>query len=138
MPSMETLFSVEEIVYTIPSDNSIRVFESVQAGFPSPGTEENAHDITLDDYLIENPNTTILVKVSGDSMEGAGILEGDMVVVEKDTKGKVGDIVIAEVDGAYTLKFLANDMNGYYLKAGNKKYPPIRPEEELRLFGVVT
>lgn len=106
----------------------------MRAGFPTPGSEENVDNITIDAYLIENPNTTVLVKVSGNSMQDAGILEGDIVVVEKGRKEKIGDVIIAQVDGDYTLKFLEKDSQGLYLRPGNKQYPNIRADEELRVF----
>jgi len=75
-----------------------------------------------------------MIKVQGDSMIEAGIFAGDVVIVDKGLNGKVDDIVVAEVDGAYTLKYLKKDRNGYYLMAGNSKYPEFHPQEELKIF----
>ena len=83
-----------------------RVLGTVEAGFPSPAEEELADTMSLDDFLIQNPQATFLLKVSGDSMSGAGILPGDMVIVDKGQSPKSGDIVIAEVDGEWTMKYL--------------------------------
>jgi len=92
-----------------------KVYSSVKAGFPSPGDEENAHNIDLDTYLIPRPESTLMVKVQGDSMIEAGINTGDIVIVDKGMNAKVDDIVIAEIDKEYTLKYLKKDKTGYFL-----------------------
>jgi SOS regulatory protein LexA len=115
-----------------------RLLGTVEAGFPSPAEEELADTLSLDDLLIENPEATFLLKVSGDSMSGAGILPGDMVLVDKGQSPKSGDIVIAEVDGEWTMKYLRKRGQGAVLVPANPKYQPIRPKRELRIAGVVT
>lgn len=84
-----------------------------------------------------HPTSTVMIRVQGDSMIDAGIFTGDIVIVDRGQRGKVNDIIVAEVDREYTLKYLKRDSKGYYLQAGNKKYPPIHPKEELKIFGVV-
>lgn len=79
-----------------------------------------------------------MITVQWDSMIDAGIHAGDIVMVDKGMVAKTNDIVIAEIDGKYTLKHLKKDENGYFLRAGNKKYPDFHPREELKMFGVVT
>ena len=79
--------------------------ESVQAGMPNPVDDGPADALTIDDYLIERPSQTVLVRVKGDSMVDAGILEGDLVVVEKTASARRGDIVIAIVDNQFQAKF---------------------------------
>jgi repressor LexA len=71
-------------------------------------------------------------------MIDAGLIPADYVVVQKGSIAKVGDIVVAVVDGEFTIKYLAEDKDGFYLKPGNKEYRDIRPGESLELFGVVT
>jgi repressor LexA len=115
-----------------------KVLGTVEAGFPSPAEEELCDTLSLDDLLIENPEATFLLKVSGDSMSGAGILPGDMVLVDKGQSPKSGDIVIAEVDGQWTMKYLRRRGQGVTLLAANPKYSPIKPKSELRIAGVVT
>ena len=117
---------------------SIPLVGSVQAGFPSPEEEVLCDVISMDEYLITRPESSFLLQVSGDSMIGAGIMEGDMVIVEKGREPKTGDIVIAEVDGDWTMKFFQKKGNQIVLTAANPKYPDIRPKTELRLGGVVT
>jgi len=129
----------KEGISFVPTDSFFtqKVYESVKAGFPSPWDEENAHNIDIDTYLISHPESTIMIKVSGDSMIDAGIHTGDIVVVDKGMNAKVDHIVVAEVDREFTLKYLKKDNKGYYLHAGNSKYPDFHPREELKIFGVV-
>jgi repressor LexA len=110
----------------------------VHAGLPNPIDDGEADALTIDDYLIEHPSQTVLVRVKGDSMVDAGILDGDLVVVEKAAAAKRGDIVIAIVDGQFTLKRLELDRGAFVLKPENKAYPVIRPEGTLEIFGVMT
>lgn len=116
----------------------VRVLGTVEAGFPSPAEEELADTLSLDDLLIQNREATFLLKVSGDSMSGAGILPGDMVIVDKGQTPKSGDIVIAEVDGAWTMKYLRKRGESVTLLPANPNYKPIRPKSELKIAGVVT
>ncbi len=110
----------------------------IAAGFPSPAEEELRDIISLDEYLINRPESSFLLKVSGDSMTGEGIMEGDLVIVEKGREPKNGDIVIAEVDGEWTMKYFRKEKKTVILESANPKYPAIRPKSELRLGGVVT
>jgi SOS regulatory protein LexA len=116
----------------------VRVLGTVEAGFPSPAEEELVDTLSLDDLLIQNKEATFLLKVSGDSMSGAGILPGDMVIVDKGQTPKSGDIVIAEVDGAWTMKYLRKRGESVTLLPSNPKYQPIKPKSELKIAGVVT
>jgi repressor LexA len=116
----------------------VRVLGTVEAGFPSPAEEELVDTLSLDELLIQNREATFLLKVSGDSMSGAGILPGDMVLVDKGQPPKSGDIVIAEVDGQWTMKFLRKRGENVTLLPANPKYQPIKPKSELRIAGVVT
>ena len=116
----------------------VKVLGTVEAGFPSPAEEELADTLSLDDLLIQNREATFLLKVSGDSMSGAGILPGDMVIVDKGQTPKSGDIVIAEVDGAWTMKYLRKRGENITLMPANPNYKPIRPRSELKIAGVVT
>ncbi len=110
----------------------------VSAGFPSPAEEELRDVISFDDYLITKQADSFLLKVDGDSMIGAGIMPHDLVLVERGREAKTGDIVIAEVDGAWTMKYLHKKGKEVYLEAANPKYPRITPVSEMRLGGVVT
>jgi len=116
----------------------VRILGTVEAGFPSPAEEELADTLSLDDMLIQNHEATFLLKVSGESMSGAGILPGDMVIVNKGQNPKSGDIVIAEVDGEWTMKYLKKSGNSVTLLPDNPNYQPIKPKNELKIAGVVT
>jgi repressor LexA len=118
--------------------SSVRLLGTVEAGFPSPAEESLADTLSIDELLIENPDATFLLKVSGDSMSGAGILPGDMVLVDKRRTPKSGDIVIAEVDGAWTMKYLRIREKGVALISANPNYKPIKPKNEIRIARVVT
>ncbi len=117
---------------------SLRILGTVEAGFPSPAEEALADTLSLDELLIQNPEATFLLKVSGDSMAEAGILPGDMVLVDKGQVPKSGDIVIAEVDGEWTMKYLRKRGESIALIPANPRYKPIRPKKELKIAGVVT
>jgi repressor LexA len=110
----------------------------VSAGFPSPAEEELRDVISFDEYLITKQEESFLLKVDGDSMIGAGIMPDDLVLVERGREPKTGDIVIAEVDGAWTMKYFHKKGKEVYLEAANPKYPRIKPVADLRLGGVVT
>jgi repressor LexA len=118
--------------------SSVRVLGTVEAGFPSPAEEELVDSLSLDDLLIQNRDATFLLKVSGDSMSGAGILPDDMVLVDKGQTPKNGDIVIAEVDGEWTMKYFRKRGDSVTLLPANPKYQPIKPKRELKIGGVVT
>ncbi|HYA86844.1 MAG TPA: transcriptional repressor LexA [Nitrospirota bacterium] len=116
----------------------VKVLGTVAAGFPSPAEEELVDNLSFDDLLIQNREATFLLKVSGDSMTGAGIMEGDMVIVDKGLTPKSGDIVIAQVDSEWTMKYLRKRGDNVTLIPANPKYQPIRPKNELKIAGVVT
>ncbi len=115
----------------------VRILGYVEAGFPTPTDEELSDTMTLDEFLIDNKEATYMLKVKGDSMIEASIKEGDMVLVERTHQYKPGDIVIAEVDGAWTMKYLRKQGNYFYLQPANKKYKPIFPKESLNIAAVV-
>jgi repressor LexA len=121
----------------------VPVLGLVEAGFPSMAEEDTLDTMNLDDYLIENKDSTYMLEVKGDSMIDAGIQEGDLVIAERRGEPKDGDIVIAEVDGGWTMKYFrkktgANGIvNGVYLEPANKKYKPIYPKEHFRVAAIV-
>lgn len=120
-----------------PLLKGLKLLGTVEAGFPTPAEEELIDTLTLDEYLISHPDSTFLIKVSGDSMIDAGIMPGDLVLMERGREPRTGDIVIAQVDHAWTMKYYEKQGCVIRLIAGNKKFPPIIPKEELRVAGVV-
>ena len=116
------------------------LFESVAAGFPSPASDFEEKQISLDQYCIQNPSATFFVKVDGDSMTGAGIFPGDIVVVDRSLRARIGDIVVAWVIDGYVVKRLERQGKLIYLASANLQYPPIIIEEgtQFEVWGVVT
>jgi len=115
----------------------IPVLGTVTAGWPSPAEEELVDVMSLDEYLVRKQEATYLLKVDGDSMIDAGILPGDLVLVERTNVIKDGDIVIAEVDNEWTMKYFKKSGQQTYLQPGNKKYQAIIPKQELKISAVV-
>ena len=116
----------------------IRVLGTVQAGFPTMAEEEVVDFVSLNDLLIHEPSATYLLTVNGDSMKDAGIVKGDLVIVNRNTQAKPGSVVVAEVDHEWTLKYFMNKGSKIFLRAANPKYPDIYPRQQLRVGGVVT
>ncbi len=115
----------------------VKILGSIQAGWPSPAEEVLVDTVSLDEYLIKHPEQTFLIKVTGDSMIDAGIHEGDLVLIERGRQPKHRDIVIAEVDNEWTMKYYEKVGKEVHLIAANRKYPPIKPKQELKVGGVV-
>ncbi|SMX96704.1 LexA family protein [Brevibacterium aurantiacum] len=114
--------------------------EAIRAGFPSPAQDYADSSIDLNEELIRDKTATFIVRVAGDSMEGAGIFDGDEIIVDRSLNPRSGDVVVAVIDGELTLKRLILDGTGAHLEAENAAYPPIRIDElsELTIWGVVT
>jgi SOS regulatory protein LexA len=115
----------------------IPVLGSIQAGLPTPAEEQLLDTMSMGKYLVNDPEKSYILKVSGDSMLNAGINHGDFVVVEKDKAPKNGDIVVAQVDNDFTLKYFQSKNGKIILVPANEKYSPIVPRENLTIFGVV-
>lgn len=115
-----------------------KVGVTVPAGMPQGAQDVTIDSIVIDRHLIDEPSRTLLVPVKGDSMLLAGLMSGDTVIVKRGAPSQLGDIVVARVDGEFTIKYLAKDRDGFYLKPGNDAYPDIRPSDELEIFGRVT
>ena len=116
---------------------TVRILGSVAAGFPTQEEQQDAEAITLDDYLVKNPDNTFMLTVRGDSMIDAGILPGDIVLVEKGPQPNMNDIVVARVDDEWTLKYFMRDAAGVRLDPANPKYKFIRPRHSLEIGGIV-
>ncbi len=110
----------------------------VEAGIPTTVDQDNTKTLSLEEYLIgKNNSSKYLLEVKGDSMIDEGIREGDLVVVERRGDPKDGDIVIAEVDGGWTMKYFKKKGNSVYLKAANRNYSPIYPQYDLKVAAIV-
>ncbi len=110
---------------------------SVQAGMPMSVTATSGDYYLIDEMLITTPSLTTMIPVKGDSMINAGIHDGDVAIVEKRHLAKEGDIVVAIVDGDFTLKTLGRERGKYVLLPANPAFPIIRPQGTLEIFGVL-
>ena len=113
--------------------------DSVSAGFPSPADDHTEENIDLNEHLISNPFSTFFLRVKGDSMINAGIKDKDLIIVDKSLIAKPGNIIIAMIDGEFTLKRLSIKNNELYLKAENHNYPDFRFKNhiDIQIWGVV-
>lgn len=114
----------------------------VEAGFPTVAEEIDLDMINIDDYLIKDKDASYMLEVKGESMIDAGIHEGDMVIAEKldathSKQVRDGDIVIAMVDGGWTMKYYRNRLGKVYLEPANKNFSNIYPETELVIAAIV-
>lgn len=116
---------------------SIPMLGSVKAGFPADVTEELKDTINIDDYLINRKENSYMLTVDGDSMIDAHIADGDMVLVEKTSVAKDGQIVIANVDGEFTMKYFKKDGDKVWLLPANKDFKSIYPKMYLNIIAVV-
>jgi repressor LexA len=107
---------------------SVMRLGTVQAGFPTAADEDVTQELmSLDDFLVEKKSSTYMLEVMGESMKDAGILEGDLVLVERGRTPKRGDIVLALVDNEYTLKYLDNEKGRPVLIPANRAFKKIYP-----------
>ncbi|RAP26732.1 hypothetical protein DID74_01535 [Candidatus Marinamargulisbacteria bacterium SCGC AG-333-B06] len=112
---------------------------SIPAGFPSPADDYMDNRLNINDYVIKNPMSTYYIKVSGDSMIGAGIFSGDILVVDRSIEASHNRIVIAMIDGDFTVKRLRYHKTKIYLISENSQFVPIEvTNQELMIWGVVT
>lgn len=123
------------------SKNSAFTFYASQpaAGFPVPGDDMVERALDLNELLIDNPLSTYFVRVSGDSMEGARIFDGDILVVDRSVKPEIGKIVVAAVFGELVVKRIQKKQAGMALVSENDNYKPILINEadDCYIWGVV-
>ena len=113
--------------------------EGISAGFPSPADDFKEIRISLDKELIKNREATFYARVSGDSMIGAGLEDGDLLVIDRSINPENGKIAVCLIDGEFTVKRIKKIKKKFYLIPENKKYNPIeiKEENELTVWGVV-
>lgn len=124
----------------IPAFFAPLFLETIPAGFPSPASDYIDQRLDLYDYLGVHSEATFFLRVQGDSMQGAGIYDGDLLVVDRSQTAKSGHVVIAVIDGEFTVKRLKKSGGRTWLQAENPSYPPIelRDGQELEVWGVVS
>ena len=112
---------------------------AVPAGFPSPADDYIEGRLSLDEHLVQHKESTFFMRVAGDSMRGLGIFDGDLLVVDRAMPATHGSVVIAVVDGEFTVKQLIDSARGRLLRAAHPDYPDvhIKPEQDLSIWGVV-
>jgi len=111
---------------------------NVSAGFPSPAEDYTEPGIDINKYLIKNPISTFFLRVSGNSMNNAGIYNNDLLIIDRSINPNPGHIVVALLDGEFTLKRLIKKQDNYYLKADKENYPAINLYEyiDIQIWGV--
>ena len=127
---------VEDIPFT-----SVTFFdEGVPAGFPSPAEDHMDLDLDLSSYLIQHPSATFCVRVEGDSMVGAGIQSGDVILIDRSLTPNPGNIVLAVVDGEFTVKRVDIVDDKLFLIPENPLLKPMEVAEgsSFQVWGVVT
>ena len=128
-------FTTEPVTLAMPL-----FLDKCPAGFPSPATDFQESELDLNDYCVSHPSATFFVRASGNSMTDIGLKDGDLMVVDRSVKPVHGHVVIAEVDGEFTVKQLRLSSTPPHvtLQPMNPDYPAIHPDpERLQIFGVV-
>ena len=123
------------------SPRTIPLLQSrIAAGFPSPADDYLDVALDLNEHLIAHPAATFYVRVAGSSMEGAGIFDDDLLIVDRSLEAQPGNIVVAVIDGDFTVKRLVKRRGKVLLVAEHPDYPPIQihEESEATFWGVVT
>ena len=119
------------------SYNEVPLIGLVEAGVPTMAESQDLDSLSLDGYLINDREKTFLLEVKGESMIEAHIEEGDLVIAERTTTARDGDIVVAEVDGDWTLKYFKKLGDKVWLEPANKNFKPIYPKHSLRIAAIV-
>ena len=116
------------------------VTQGISAGFPSPADDFKEIRISLDEELVNNKEATFYARVSGNSMEDAGISDGDLLVIDRSLEPKNNKIAVCFLDGDFTVKRIHKEGHKLYLRPENKKYKDIKinEENELIIWGIVT
>lgn len=112
---------------------------TIKAGFPSPADDYVEKEINLTELIVKNPHCSYILRVSGDSMAGAGIMDGDLLIVDTSKKCRNNAIIVAVVNNEFTVKRYTEKSGKKYLMPENPAYPPIElnPEQENYCWGVV-
>lgn len=118
---------------------SVELFESIHAGFPSPAEDIPGKSLDIKGLLIKNPASTFFARVQGESMSGDGISDGDIIVIDKSEPARDGSIAVCYIDGEFTVKRLEFHKDYILLKPSNEKYSPIKvtADNNLIVWGIV-
>ena len=132
--------SLKELINAKISNIKLPLYgSSVSCGFTSPAEDHVENQLSLDEYLVSNPNATFFVRASGDSMIGAGIFDGDLLIIDRSIEHKNNHIVLAVLDTEFTVKRLVKQNEEIILKAENDQYSDIhvKPHQHFMVWGVV-
>ncbi len=112
----------------------------IVAGFPSPAMDFDETKIDLNRYLIKRPSSTFFGKVTGNSMEGAGIYDGNLLIIDKSIKPRSEHIAVCFIDGEFTVKRIRIEKDCVWLIPANENYEPVRADSsnDFRIWGIVT
>ena len=129
---------IDSFMYLDKKLFGLKIYDSrIPAGLPA--TAEDSYEVLdFENYMRADEERTFMLRVSGDSMIDAGIYDGDLIIVDTKIQPTHGLVVVAIIDGGYTVKYLRKKGNRSYLKAANPKYKDIWPESEFKIVGVVT
>ena len=134
----------EQLSFYVMEDSKLSgvlVFgDAVAAGFPSPAEDYLDMDLNLHEYLVQNPAATFCVRANGDSMLDANIQSGDVMVVDRALSPANNSIVLAVLDGEFTVKRIKKNENELYLMPANEQYQPMKITDDIdfQVWGVVT
>ncbi|MFN3188581.1 MAG: LexA family protein [Candidatus Paceibacteria bacterium] len=137
----QTVVTVIPITKSLASKDSFPLYiTQPAAGFPSPGDDMVEEALNVQELLVKNEMSTFFVRVEGNSMEGAGIFSGDILVIDRSVEPVSGKIVVAVVDGGLVVKRLKKTSAGMVLASENSDYEPIviNEQEGCVIWGVVT
>ncbi len=112
-----------------PKFEEMSFFNSVKAGFPGPAEEEANDRMSLDAYLVDHPNSTVFVRVKGDSMIGMGILHGDIAIVQRSSEMSLGQTVVVNLEGEMVIKTLRKQDNRFFLESAHPEFPSLPLED---------
>jgi DNA polymerase V len=132
------------LTFFIPDYEKSEVYsfisEGIKAGFPSPAADFDGAKISLDSFLVKNKDATFYARAKGNSMIGAGINDGDILVVDRSLEPANNKIAVCLIDGEFTVKRIKVEKDGIYLTPENTDYKPILVTEDnvLIIWGIVT
>lgn len=112
----------------------------VRAGFPSPAQDSVFESIDINKLIVRHPATTFCARVVGDSMEGANVFDGDILVIDRSLEPRNGDMAVCCIEGEFTLKYIEVESDGLWLRPANPSYPRIKVDEAeyFQIWGIVT
>tara|TARA_B100001094_G_scaffold161172_1_gene155904 strand:- start:2859 stop:3287 length:429 start_codon:yes stop_codon:yes gene_type:complete len=128
-------------INSFSSNKKIKLYTtSISAGFPSPAEDHMDVSLDINEYLVKHPSSTFYIYVKGDSMINSGIFDGDLMIVDRSLEVKSNSIVVAVINGEFTVKKIKKDSGNIYLIPDNKNYKPILLENSMdfQIWGIVT